>query len=40
MKKIQSKNHRIGTFSKFSLSSFDGKIYILDNGIDALGLGY
>ena len=40
MNRIQSKNHRIGTYeiNKISLSCFDDKIYILNNGIDALTL--
>ena len=42
MNRSQSKNHRIGTYetNKVSLSCFDAKIYFLDNGIDALALGY
>ena len=38
MKRIQSKLHRIGTYEvyKISLSCFDDKIYILDNGINSL----
>ena len=38
MKRIQSKLHRIGTFSvcKISLSYFDDKRYILDDGINSL----
>ena len=41
MNRIQSKNHRIGTYkiNKISLSWFNDKIYILDNGIDALAVG-
>ena len=36
MNRIQSKDHRIETYeiSKISLSSFDDKIYIQDNGYD------
>ena len=39
---IQSKNHRIGNYkiNKISLSCFDDKIHILDNGYDGLALGY
>ena len=42
MNRIKSKNHRIGTYeiNKISLSCFDDKIYILNNGHDALTLGY
>ena len=38
MKRIQSKLHRIGTYdvSKISLSCFDDKSYILDDGITSL----
>ena len=38
MKRIQSKLHRIGTYnvSKISLSYFDDKRYILDDGINSL----
>ena len=38
----QSKNHRIGTYeiNKISLSCFDDKIYIKNNGYDGLTLGY
>ena len=41
MNRIQSKNHRIGTYkiNKISLSWFNDKIYILDNGIDVLAVG-
>ena len=41
MNRIQSKNHRIGTYkiNKISLSWFNDKIYILDNGIDTLAVG-
>ena len=37
MKRIQSKLHRIGTYDvcKFSLSCFDNKRYILDDGISS-----
>ena len=42
MNKSQSKNHKIGTYeiSKISLSSFDDKMYIQNNGFDGLPLGY
>ena len=42
MNRIQSKDHRIGTFeiNKISLSYFDDKIYIQNNGCDGLALGY
>ena len=42
MNKIQSEDHRIGThkINKISLSYFDDKIYILNNGCDGLVLGY
>ena len=40
MKRIQSKLHRIGTYDicKISLSCFDDKRYILDDGINSFGL--
>ena len=39
---IQSKDHRIETYdiNKISLSCFDDKIYIQNNGCDRLALGY
>ena len=42
MNRIQSKDHRIGTYeiNKISLSCFDDKIYIQNNGCDGLALGY
>ena len=42
LNRIKSKNHRIGTyeFNKISLSWFDDKIYILNNGHDGSTLGY
>ena len=42
MNRIQSNNHRIGTYeiNKISLSCFDGKINIQNNGYDGLALGY
>ena len=37
MKRIQSKLHKIGTdVCKISLSCFDDKRYILDNGVNSL----
>ena len=41
MNRIQSKNHRIGTYeiNKISLPCFDDKIYIQSNGYDRLALG-
>ena len=37
MKRIQSRLHRIETFDvcKISMSCFDDKIYILDNGVNS-----
>ena len=42
MNRIQSKNHKIGTYkiNKVSFSCFDNEIYILDNRYDELALGY
>ena len=42
MNRIQSKDHKIGTYenSKISLSRFDDKICIENNGCDGLALGY
>ena len=42
MSRIQSKNYRIGKYEirKISLSCFDDKIYIQNNGYDGLALGY
>ena len=42
MNRIQSKNHRIGTYEikKISLSYFDDKICIQNNGYEGLALGY
>ena len=42
MNRIQSKNHRIGTYeiNKILLSCFDDKIHILNSGYDGLALGY
>ena len=39
MNRIQSKNHRIGTCQINLFVVFDGKIHVLDNGIDVLALG-
>ena len=38
MKRIQSKKHKLGTYkiNKISLSCFDDKRYVLDDGIYAL----
>ena len=38
MKRIQSKKHKIGTYemNKISLSCFDGKRFVLDDGIHTL----
>ena len=40
--RVQSKDHKIGTYeiNNISLSCFDDKIYIQDNGYDGLALGY
>ena len=42
MNRIQSKDHRIGTYetNKISLSCFDDKIHIQSNGCNGLGHGY
>ena len=42
MNKIQSKDHIIGTFeiNKISLSCFNDKTYIQNNGCDGLDHGY
>ena len=42
MKRIQSKLHRIGTYDvcKISLSCFDDKKYILDDGINSFAYFY
>ena len=42
MNRIQNKNHRIATYeiNKISLSYFDVKIYIQNNGYDGLALSY
>ena len=38
MKRIQSENHKIGTYeiNKISLSVFDDKTFVLDDGIHTL----
>ena len=38
MKRIQAKNHKIGTYEidKISLSCFDDKRYVLDDGVNTL----
>ena len=38
MKRIQSKKHKIGTYeiNKISLSCFDNKRFVLDDGIHTL----
>ena len=42
MNRIQSKDHRIGTYkiNKISLTCFHNKIYIQNNGYDGLVLSY
>ena len=42
MNKIQRKNHIIGIYetNKISLSSFDGKIHVLNNEYDGFTLSY
>ena len=42
MNRIQINDYRIGTYEikKISLSCFDDKIYIENNGYDGLVLGY
>ena len=42
MNRIQSKDHKIGTYeiNKISLFCFDDKIYIQNNECDGLALGY
>ena len=42
MNRIQSKDHRIGTYEIIKISSlcFDFKIHILNNGYDGLALDY
>ena len=42
MKRIQAKKHKIGTYeiNKISLSCFDDKRYILDDGVNTLAYIY
>ena len=42
MNRIQSKDHKIGTYeiNKISLSCFDDKMYLQNNGYGGLALGY
>ena len=42
MKRLQAKKHKIGTYemNKISLSCFDDKKFILDNGIHTLAYSY
>ena len=42
MKRIQAKKHRLGTYDVFkvSLSCFDDKRYVLDDGIKSLAYGH
>ena len=41
MNRIESKHHKIRIYEiNISLSCFDDKIYILNNGYDGLALGY
>ena len=42
MKGIKSKNHNIGTYedNKISISCFDDKRFILENGINTLAYGH
>ena len=42
MNRIQSKDHKIGTYeiNEISLSFLDDKIHIQNNGYDGLTLGY
>ena len=42
MNRIPSKNHRVEPYkiNKISLSCFDDKVYILNNGYDGLALDY
>ena len=42
MNRIQNKDHRIGTYiiNEISLSCFNNKIYIQNNGCDGLALCY
>ena len=38
--RIQSKDHRIGTYKSTNWSCFNNKIYMLNNTYDGLVLGY
>ena len=42
MNRTESKDHNIGTYAinKISLSCFDEKMYIQNNGYDGIALGY
>ena len=42
MNRTQSKGHKIGIYktNKISLSYFDDKIYVRNNGFDGLALGF
>ena len=42
MNRIQKEDHRLGTceINQISLSCFDDRIYIQNNGYDGLALGY
>ena len=42
IKRIQSKLHSVGTYeiNKISLSCFDNKRFVLDNGINTLAYGH
>ena len=42
MKRIQAKKHKIGTYEidKISLSCFDDKRFVLDNGVNTLAYFY
>ena len=42
MNRIESKDHRIGTYeiNKIALSCFNDKIHIINDGYDRLALGY
>ena len=42
MKRIQAKKHKVGTYEidKISLSCFDDKRFVLDNGVHTLAYSY
>ena len=42
MKRFQAKKHRLGTYDicKVSLSCFDDKRYVLNDGVKSLAYGY